>query len=315
MTLSHYRFGTILLTALVAMAFAAAQQPERGTRRPQRAPRPEAAQPAKQKDSQREKVRVEPARRRSHKQLKISTFTLKHAEVEYVAGLLSRMQRVFEERMMVCPAERTNTLVVAVENEQTLAQLRELIETLDAPSHGGLTEDVHQAVSLKHAFAPEIVEYLEQLAPRTPALRFVADRQANTVWLAGSPELVADAAQLVEEMEERTAAADELEKATPRELRFYGLKHANPWELREALVTVAKATDSRLSVVIASGTLIVHAPPAMHAVAAEIIGKLDVPSKRHIERKKPEERGGRKSPAPEKPSKERPSRSGGDKRG
>lgn len=202
MRLSHYRFGTILLTALVTMAFAAAQQPERGTRRPQRAPRPEAAQPAKQKDSRSEKVRVEPARRRSPRQVKLSTLSLKHADVEYVAGLLGRMQRVFEERMMVCPDERTNTLVVAVENEQTLAQLLEVIDVLDAPAREGLADEVHQAVPLEHAFAPEVVEYLERLAPRTPALRFVADERANTIWLAGPPELVADVAQLVEEMED-----------------------------------------------------------------------------------------------------------------
>ena len=287
------RWCALVACALMVAVAATAQDPQDGRHRG-RPEREKAAKPEQPPQEQGERVRVEPAGRRRVNDPHIVVFSLKYADAEAVAKMVGLMQRVFEEHMVVYPDERTNAVVVAMENERPMEQIRTLVETLDVPAGGEADHEACHAVPLKHASADEVVEYLFRLAPRTPLLRFVADERANTVWLAGPEKLVQEAAELVERMEESTERAEREESANGREVRVYGLKHANPWELSNALKMANEWMDLNVGVAVAGGSdLIVFATPDQHTRVEAMIARMDVPTMRPAEDGSPADRPGR----------------------
>ena len=90
---------------------------------------------------------------------------------------------------------------------------------------------------------------------------------------------------------EPAAAAEESGRDEDRKLGFYQLKHANPWELANALQVIGQYKDSEVGVVVASGQLVVFATPDMHALVTDVIARLDVPQREELPvMKRPAER-------------------------
>jgi len=215
----------------------------------------------------------------------IAVIPVKHTSVWELMNVLATMRPALGRHVLLAVEGGTNSLVVAAEDEKVLEKVRELAAQLDGPqaAHGAPKASVCKAVTLKHTYAPEVENYLQELAPprgRSP-VRIVGDKRANTVWIAGTEAEVAGLAQLARQMDENAANAGLPGDEGEPELQFYTLAHAEAEALAETVTQIGRAMDLEAAVVAdeASGTLIAYATPAAHAHLKTIIAKLDVPAK------------------------------------
>lgn len=290
MTTGQGRCTALILLALVATVAASAQDRPKHERHRALASG-ERAQAAADDGTKGQREKHKAGRSRRSECADVLVFTLEYADAEGVARVLAPLWPALKDVFAVTADERTNTLLVAAANEQTADDLRRLLEALDRPAEAA-EGDRCEGIQLQHAVAAEVVEHLYSLAPRRPgrpALRFVADERANTVWLAGPDKLVEQARQLVQRMDKSTAVAEMSEPANERELRFYELEQADARRMADTLNKLVRLMDLDLHVVAdpASGTLVTHATADEDAILKQIVQKLDVTPK-HAFRQPPE---------------------------
>ncbi len=277
------------LSALVVIAMAGSllacgqERPGRG-RGGQRVQPPERA---RAKPAAIAQVEARPASRREAfmPNAPIVVIPVKHTSVWDLMTVLSTMRPALGRHVLLAVEGGTNSLVVADDDEKVLKKVRELVAQLDEPqeARGAPKAHVCEAVTLKHTYAPDVKDYLQELAPprgRSP-VRIVGDERANTVWIAGTEAEVAGLAELARQMDENAANAGLPGDEGEPELQFYTLAHAEAEALAETVTQIGRAMDLDAAVVAdeASGTLIAYATPTAHAHLKTIIAKLDVPAK------------------------------------
>jgi type II secretory pathway component GspD/PulD (secretin) len=281
MKMSRQRWTALVVAALAATTLAAAQNSEgRQPRSPQ--DRPATVQREGPRRSLAGRVRVEQARPQALKNAQVSSIKLRHADAESVAEVLQQLRPAFPGSLFISPEERTATLVVAAENEETIRQIKSLIEALDEPARGEMSygRECH-SIELKHAVAVEVLRHLRVLVPDGRGLRVTADQRSNTIWVAAAPELAAQALQIVHGIEESTAEAEAKHADDPPALRFYQVKHANATALASTANQVARMMELEACLVAdpASGQIIVYATSGEAEQLERVIEKLDVSPK------------------------------------
>jgi len=229
----------------------------------------------------------------------IVVIPVRHTSVWELMTVLSTMRPALGQGVLLAVEGGTNSLIVAAEDEKALEKVRVLVAQLDEPqeARGAPKAHVCKAVTLKHTYAPEVADHLQELAPprgRSP-VRIVGDERANTVWIAGTQAEVAGLAELARQMDENAANADLPGDEGEPELQFYTLTHAEAEALAETVTQIGHAMELDAAVVAdeASGTLVAYATPAAHAHLKTIIAKLDVPAKQaHKRAAAPRKKGG-----------------------
>lgn len=228
------------------------------------------------------RVRVEPARPQALKNAQVSSIKLRHADAGSVAEVLQQLRPAFPGPLFISPEEHTATLVIAAENEETIRQIKSLIEALDEPARGEMSSgrECH-SIELKHAVAVEVLRHLRALVPDGRGLRVTADERSNSIWVAAAPELAAQALQIVRGIEESTAEAEARSADDPPALRFYQVKHANATTLASTVNQVAHMMELDACLVAdpVSQQLIAYATLAEAEQLETVIEKLDVSPK------------------------------------
>jgi type II secretory pathway component GspD/PulD (secretin) len=227
-----------------------------------------------------------------------SVIAIKHANIWEVHNALNSVKSATNLRALT-HIVGGSSLLVTTDDEKALAKTREIVAMLDKPEppSGPAKADVCVGVPLRNAAARELSDYLHVLSPKGPMPpRIVADRAANTVWIAGAKEKVTWLTDLAQKMDENAARAEATPSQGDAELRFHAIEHAETVELARTLTHIGAAMDLNITVVPnpASQTLLAYATPAEHTCLENIIRKLDVPAKQHARRRAsgPRERDG-----------------------
>lgn len=213
----------------------------------------------------------------------VVVISLKHADARELRGVLSALSPAIGRRVLVNAVGR-DSLVVAADDEKTLAKVKDLVAEVDRQQreYGCAKVEVCEAVSLKNAYAKDVKEYLQELAPERPSpARIVADERANTVWIAGAKQDVSWLVDLAREMDENVAAGGLPEDEDAPVLRFYTVEHADAVALAEILVDIGEpmGLDAAVAADPASKMLVTYATAAAHAQLETIVKKFDVPAK------------------------------------
>lgn len=285
--MSAFRQGVCTL-AVIAIASTAISYAQPGSGQASRRD-----QPAKPKQPQAPAAEAEARRRPSPTLLmpnaESSVITIKHANIWEVHNALNSVKSATNLRALT-HIVGGSSLLVTTDDEKALAKISEIVAMLDKPEppSGPTKADVCMGVPLRNSAARELSDYLHALSPKGPTpARIVADRGANTVWIAGAKEEVTWLTDLARKMDENAARAEATPSQGDGELRFYAIEHAETVELARTLTHIGAAMDLNITVVPnpASQTLLAYATPAEHACLENIIEKLDVPAKQHARRR------------------------------
>jgi type II secretory pathway component GspD/PulD (secretin) len=278
--MSAFRQGVCAL-AVIAIASTAISYAQPGSgqaprRDPSAKPKPpQAPGPEKEADKR-------PSRSLLMPNAESSVIAIKHANIWEVHNALNSVISATNLRALT-HIVGGSSLLVTTDDEKALAKIREIVAMLDNPEPpGGPTKaDVCVGVPLRNSAARELSEYLHVLSPKGPTpTRIVADRGANTIWIAGAKDEVTWLADLARQMDENAARVEATPTRGDAELRFYVIQHTEIVELAKTLTQIGAAMDLDVTIVpnTPSRTLVAYATPAEHTCLETIIKKLDIPT-------------------------------------
>lgn len=248
-----------------------ARQPEAGTAEPAGAPA--ALAPANAEEHLQSSASAESPSPAPVVEIAIETVQLSYARADDVAKILST---IVGDDLRLAVDERTNTLVIAIAPDKypPIARLVQRLDVHAEPEIGFIVTPVRL-----HAVSAEVVESkLAHLLGKAAAVRFIADHETNTLWLAGTQDRVASVRQTVCDMDTLAEAARAKPPANARRLVLHPLKHADAVRLASVLTSaLGSSRGIRFAGDPASQTLIVYASPSEDAELTTLIDRLDVP--------------------------------------
>ncbi|MBL9141761.1 MAG: hypothetical protein JNK53_07840, partial [Phycisphaerae bacterium] len=214
----------------------------------------------------------------------LRTFDLKQARANKLSETL---RNLFASRRGSNPLtspqfasdDRTNTLMVTAA-PAVLPEIEALIEKLDTTSPQ--TELQVQSFDLKHALAEDVQWTVRQLLQQrgdAQGLRVDSDRNANRLLIAGTPEQLASAKKLLDELDRPSESASTTD--------FVSLKFAEAQKVAEALeyfygpYAVNAETPARRAVRVvtdfATNSLVISSPESEWPSIRTMLAKLDTP--------------------------------------
>jgi type II secretory pathway component GspD/PulD (secretin) len=126
-----------------------------------------------------------------------------------------------------------------------------------------------EVLALEHAEAAALAPPLARVFAGS-TLRVEPDARTNSLLLAGAPEELADAKQMIARLDVEIAP-----DAGTTTYTVIALEHAAASEVREALHGLAQRASSRISVDARTNSLVVEASPESLARIQELVTRLD----------------------------------------
>jgi type II secretory pathway component GspD/PulD (secretin) len=305
-------FGALVLLGFIASAaaYGQAERGQRGQRDQLRGERKAQQAPPKQRSrddrgQERRRTNQAPQRgrvEREHPQAppmpdaKFMLIGVEHADAWEAMNAVNMMSRVCGLRV-ACQVIGGRALIVGSDNDQALERISRLVKELDQPSlaEAPSKADVCLAVPLEQAYAIYVADYLHDLMPaRKSRPRIVADKPANTLWIAGGETEVRHLADLAREIDANAARVGKVEKQYGRELRFHKVVHADAERVAKLMSHLASRADLDAEIIgdSASQSLVAYASPAEHEQLDRILEQLDTLPE-HPRKRPPASRGER----------------------
>jgi len=221
----------------------------------------------------------------------LRVFPLKHARAELVEPGLSRIlaARARDQRRRdpsvpdpQLAVDSRNNAILATGSQPQLAELSELLDSIDVEGGGGLlSADSVEVVPVRFADALELsqslVRFLAERAEASgavaPEASVVASRASNSLLVGGSAESIAAVRRLVERMD--------LPQTGDRDVEILRIRRGSATEIARLVseqfarrvtgAPVAVSSDER------TNSVIVNAPAAISAQVKSLVASLDLP--------------------------------------
>ena len=222
----------------------------------------------------------------------LRVFTLEHARAEQIEPALSRLlaSRVRDQRRRdptiaepSLAVDPRNNAIIATGSQPQLAELAELLDTLDTEEGGSLlAAGSVEVVPVRFADANEVATTLDRFlreraaaaGQRTPEASVAASRSANALVVGGSAESIAAIKALVEEMD--------LPRAGDRVLEIMRVRRGDAASIARLVnEQFSRRTTGGAGVAVSAdprtNSVIVNAPAAIAEEVKALVASLDAP--------------------------------------